>query len=160
MPTQQTETAAETALIYLEREMGWNRNQTHIEQKPQRDQNKNIIIIASNRRQKQSSQHPNRATLLIDPVEARVFVADPIPLDLTDRAKLDDRIISYLNSEKNWEPAEYRIEYIHIEQDGSTIAVSIIFLQDEQITTPSSGQSVELYLNQQSGTILRELAYQ
>lgn len=63
----------------------------------------------------------------------------------------------YISQKKRWRPEEYRFEYLGINDKDDCYTLYVIHRDDEKITLPVAGKSVELHINLDKKMVIREL---
>ena len=63
----------------------------------------------------------------------------------------------YISQKKTWRPEEYRFEYLGINDKDGCYTLYVIHRDDEKITLPVAGKSVELHINLDKKMVIREL---
>ena len=63
----------------------------------------------------------------------------------------------YISQRKKWHPEEYRFEYLGINDKDGCYTLYVVHRDDERLTLPVAGKSVELHINLDKKRVIREL---
>ena len=63
----------------------------------------------------------------------------------------------YISQRKRWHPEEYRFEYLGINDKDGCYTLYVVHREDERLTLPVAGKSVELHINLDKKRVIREL---
>jgi len=63
---------------------------------------------------------------------------------------------NYLSKNKKWDSEEYRFENLGINKDGC-YSLYVVHRDDERLSLPVAGKSVELHINLDKNRVIREL---
>ncbi len=63
----------------------------------------------------------------------------------------------YISQKKKWHPEEYRFEYLGMNDKDGYYSLYVVHRDDERLTLPMAGKSVELHINLDKKRVIREL---
>ena len=63
----------------------------------------------------------------------------------------------YISQKKKWHPEEYRFEYLGRNNKDNCYTLYVVHRDDEKLTLPVAGKSVELHINLDKKIVMREL---
>lgn len=87
-------------------------------------------------------------------------MAAPASLSPMEKRRIDDAAVDYLIRTKRWKRSEFRVELHGLSADEGCAIVWGVFLANEAQPIPGGGKSVELHVDRQSLTVIRELGFQ
>ena len=82
------------------------------------------------------------------------------PVQVGDRARIEEAVHQYLIRFKFWRPGDFRLEPRGLTKGESHAVVWAVHREDETAVSPGGGKSVELHVDRKDYQVVRELRFQ